>query len=434
MRIGLDFRMLSAGRATLNRGMGRYSQQQLREVLAADAENRYVLVCRPDHCPELLLPEIARAPNVEIALLPESLTTPESGRAENELASAAAFDRWLACLDLDLFHATTPFLLMEPLLPRVTACPVLATHYDLIPLVYRERYFTSGDAANLEIYLRVVRAVRQADRLLAISDYVRHEALAYLGVPLARTDVAHPIADPCFVPLAADEAERRLAVLRERTGLGDDFLLTVSHVHHSKNLTTLLRGYALLPAEWRRRHPLVVACDLDRAGRTALLGWARELGVRDTLVIPGFLADDELVALYNAAYLFIHPSRYEGFGLPVLEAMRGGAAVIAGRATSLPEVVGEAGVLVDPEDPGAFSRALRDLDRDGERRQALRRAALGQAERFTGEALGRATLAANERTVEAARRARRAPGKRPRIALWTPLPPQESGVADYAAE
>jgi glycosyltransferase involved in cell wall biosynthesis/SAM-dependent methyltransferase len=436
MRIAVDFRMLSGGRALVNRGMGRFTQQQLREVLRVDTANAYVLLLLSNHDPALLLPEIAGAANVERVELPPALAAPRKGDSPPDvLRHAAQLSSILAGLGVDLYHACTPFLAADPAFWRCDSCALVATHYDLIPLTYPERYFGADSQAERARYLRTVRELRHADRLIAISDFVRGDAATRLGIARDRIDVAYPIADPCFRVLAAGEASTLLDGLRRRCPLPDDFVLCVTHLHHAKNLHTFLRAYALLPPAWRRRHPLVVAGDLDLGGRQALDGWTLEMGIHDDVVVPGFVAEQELVALYNAAYLFVHPSRYEGFGLPVLEAMKCGTPVIAGNAAALPEIVGDAGLLAGPEDPASFVRAIERLDADPGLRRELRAAGLARAERFAPRQLGEATLRAYERAVAGAAAARATrPARRPRLAVWSPLPPQPSGVSDYTAE
>src|SRR5579864_766493 len=435
MRIGIDFRMLSCGRALVHRGMGRYTQQQLREVLRLGTAHEVVLLLLADHDPALLLPEIAGAPNVTRVELPRELAAPRRGDAPPDvLRHAAQLSGILADLGLDLYHATTPFLAADPSFWRCDSCALVATHYDLIPLFYPDRYFGPESQAERERYLRTVRALRDADRLIAISDFVRGEAATRLGICRERIDVAYPIADPCFRVLAAGEPASLLADLRRRCPLPDDFVLCATHLHHAKNLHTFLRAYALLPPAWRRRHPLVIVGDLDLGGRQALDGWTFEMGIQHDVVVPGFVAEQELVALYNAAHMFVHPSRYEGFGLPVLEAMRCGVPVIAGNAAALPEVVGDAGLLVEPEDPASFVLAMERLDGDPGLRQELRAAGLARAEIFSPRRLGEATLRAYERAAADAGAARSRPASRPRLAVWSPLPPQPSGISDYTAE
>lgn len=433
MRIGLDFRLLSAGGLTIRRGTGRYTQQQLREVLRLDRaheKNEYVLFCREDADFGALLPEIAAAPNVSFALLPplEGRAWDELNRPEDVLRATGELQRAIGAAEVDVFHLTIPAHLRDLVAFRLDG-PVVATHYDLIPRIFPDHYLREPILRNL--YERALGLIRRADQVIAISRHVRREANAYLAIPPERIRVAWPVADPCFRPLAEEERERRLAPWRERLGLSAGFALTVSHVHHAKNLRTLFDAWALLPEGARRELPLVLACDLDPAEAATVREWARERGIEASLRLTGFVPDEELVALYNAATLYVHPSRYEGFGLPVLEAMRCGAAVIAGNVSSLPEVVGEAGVLFDPEDPKALARAVEALRRDPGGRREMGERALARAASFRAEDLGRETLAAYE---EAASAGTKRAGKPLRLALWSPVPPQESGIADYSAE
>jgi hypothetical protein len=148
------------------------------------------------------------------------------------------------------------------------------------------------------------------------------------------------------------------------------------------------------------------------------------------------VTDEELCALYNQATLLAHPSRYEGFGLPVVEAMRCGTPVVTTTASSLPEVAGDAALLVDPEDPAALAGAIARLAADPGLRDTLRQRGFDQALRFDGAQLATST-------IESYRRAAAPPDPsgipgagrdRLRLAVWTPLPPQQSGIADYSAE
>lgn len=430
MRIGLDFRMLSAGGLMIHRGMGRYTRQQLREVLRTGSAHEYVLFCRQDADLPVLLHDVAGAPNVSMAWLPPlaGRNGQDLNRPDDVLRATDELQRAIAAQDLDLFHLTTPGHL-DDLVPFGLDGPLVATHYDLIPLLFPAWYLR--EPGRRELYDRALRLVRRADRLVAISHHVAREATDLLGIPAAQIRIAPPVADPCFRPLPAEECERLLAPLRERLGLRGGFLLTVSHLHHAKNLRGLFAACARLSPEARRELPLVLACELHPDHAATVRVWAREAGIEADVVLTGFVTDEELVALYNAATLYVHASLSEGFGLPVLEALRCGAAVVAASSSSLPEVVGEAGLLADPADPAALARAIEGLRRDPERRRELGERALEQAAKFRDEDLGRETLAAYE---EAARAGRERPGKPLRLALWTPVPPQESGISDYSVE
>ena len=202
----------------------------------------------------------------------------------------------------------------------------------------------------------------------------------------------------------------------------------------------MFRAYALLDERQRTRFPLVFCCHLDEAGRALVLTLAESLGITDDVIVTGMVTDLELAALYNAATVLVHPSRYEGFGLPVLEAMQCGTPVVTTTASSLPEVGGDAAVLVDPEDAVAMADAIAAVLGDPDRREEMARAGLVNAGRFTGEALGRATLASYRRTVGGrtvggSAEPEPAPGsRRLRLAVWAPLPPEQTGISDYTVE
>ena len=377
MRVGIDFRMLSA---VVRRGMGRYTQQQVREVLGRGGDEELVLFCREDADVAALLPEIAASPRVSIA------TLPPFDRSADVLGATEELQRAIDRQGVDVFHLTTPCHL-DDLVPWRIDAPVVATLYDLIPLRYPEHYLAAPGRRDL--YERALRLVRRAGRVVAISHHAGQEAERLLGLPAERVRVAWPIAEPCFQPLDEAERERRLAPLRARLGVPEGFVLTVSHLHHTKNLRGLLDAWRLLPADLRRASPLVLACRLDPADEARAAGWARERGIEEDLRFTGFVEDAELVALYNAATLYVHPSRAEGFGLPVLEAMRCGAPVAVADAGSLPEVVGEAAARFDPERPEDLARVLEELLGDAAGRRALGDQARHRAAGFCAEDLGR---------------------------------------------
>jgi glycosyltransferase involved in cell wall biosynthesis len=429
MRIAVDYRILVVGPSSIHRGMGRFTQQQLREVLRVDPDNEYVLVCYADSDTSLVLPEIAAAPNVEVRRLPPGTRlTGVDGEAASALRRASEFQEWIHRLGVDLFHATTPFLLEGPILSDFDACPMVATFYDVIPLVFPAQYLTNGPAR--EYYMRTLGLLDRATRLQSISECSRGDAAYYLGFPAARNDLVYPIADPCFSVMEPEGVERRLRRLRAVHGISGGYVLAVSDIHHAKNVETLLQSFALVPSALRAGLPLVISCHLSDGSMAYVRAMADRLGVADDVVLTGVVADVELASLYNAATMVVHPSKYEGFGLPVLEAMSCGAPVITTSSSSLPEVAGGAALLVDPEDVWGFSDAIQELHGDPGRRLKMAEQGLERAAFFTGDGLARATLA----SYGAAARGDGLPPARVRVALWTPLPPQRSGIADYSVE
>ena len=432
MRIGIDYRMLSAGSSIVNRGMGRYTQQQIREVLRIDTENDYVLFCKPGANLSLIPPEIRKARNVSVATIALSALGAENpNQPEFVLRHAEAFQDWIYKQHVDVFHATTAFIFDDTVFSYFNACPMIASFYDLIPLIFPAQYLSNPMIR--ERYPRALQFIQRADRLIAISQSARADATNYLGFPANNIDVAYPIADPCFKILSTETIQRTLQPLRKRLRLPEQFVMSVTHFHHSKNLEILLSAYALIQPSLRHHLPLVITCALSDHEKAYIQGLANKRGIGEDVVLVGFVSEDELVALYNAATLIVHPSRYEGFGLPVVEAMQCGTPVITTTSSSLPEAGGDAAVLIDPDDARGFADAIEELYADPARRTRMRQRGLVHVKKFDAAQLGRNTLSAYVQAARPSATPNFAPA-RPRLALWTPLPPQKSGIADYSIE
>jgi glycosyltransferase involved in cell wall biosynthesis len=233
-------------------------------------------------------------------------------------------------------------------------------------------------------------AALRATRLIAISQATAADLRNFYGVASNRIRVIYEGVDPSFRPVR--DAGERLATLRTY-GLGQrPFFLAVGTLQPRKNLGTLLDAF--------RRFLEVTECDAELvlAGRpgwdaTALERRIAELDLGNRVKRLGFVADDDLPALYGAALAYVQPSLYEGFGLTVLEAMACGTPVVASNTSSLPEVVGEGGLLVDPGDPGAMADALVALAANPELRDQLAEAGRTRAVSFTWTRCARETLA-----------------------------------------
>ena len=382
-------------------------------MLAIDHDNEYLVLTREGEDLALVDPAIRTAHNAAICH-PTGWSVDEPGHPESMLRRSAEFQDWLVAQRVDLYHATTPFLFIDPFPVDFDACPMVATFYDAIPLIYPQHYLPEPFR---DAYSCCLAAVLRADRLQAISASARRDASVYVGFPRNRIDLVDPIADDCFRPLDDRRAWEALATIGERVRIPRQFVLAVSSTHHSKNAETLLRAYALLEERLRTRFPLVFCCHLDEAGRALVLTLAESLGITDDVIVTGMVTDLELAALYNAATVLVHPSRYEGFGLPVLEAMQCGTPVVTTTASSLPEVGGDAAVLVDPEDAVAMADAI--AGGSGTPIAGRRwRGPGGNAGRFTGEALEgrrwRATAALSGGAPSRVHRSRSRSRRRPR--------------------
>ncbi|MFS2137708.1 glycosyltransferase [Duganella sp. Dugasp56] len=307
--------------------------------------------------------------------------------------------------------------------------------YDLIPHLNPARYL--GSPAQRAHYERKIASLRRAGLVLAISDYSRREGIDALGFDAARVVSISTAVDACFRPAPPDAAA--LAALRARFGIVRELVMYAPGGFDArKNIDGLIQAYALLPAALRGGHQLLVASKIGEQDRAALLDCARRAGLApDELILTGYVSDDTLIALYRAAALFVFPSLHEGFGLPALEAMACGAPVIGADNTSIPEVIGSADALFDAGSPQAIADKIAAVLGDPARLQALREHGARQAARFSWDASAQKALAALEAHAERlAAAAAAAPAARPkrRLAFVSPLPPERTGIADYALE
>jgi glycosyltransferase involved in cell wall biosynthesis len=312
------------------------------------------------------------------------------------------------------------------------------TLYDLIPLLHPDRYLNDPNIARW--YHRKVQNLKNAQLLLAISGHARKGAIDELGAaPESVVDISSAV-DDIFRPrtLAPDARDSLLA----RHKIRREFIMYTGGIDWRKNIEGLIEAYALLTPALRQRYQLAVVCSIHDADRVRLQRLAAKCGLpADDLVLTGFVSDDDLVSLYNLAALFVFPSLHEGFGLPALEAMACGAAVIGSNSSSIPEVIGRADALFDPTSVRAIAAAMAAVLNDPARQAELQAHGLRQARLFTWDASGKRALAAfeavHQRRADAGKLAGAVPtppaGRRMRLAYVSPLPPERSGIADYSA-
>lgn len=277
----------------------------------------------------------------------------------------------------DLYHAlafVSPLLLDRP---------SIVTVYDLSFIHYPERL---SPARRLYLRLLTGLSCRRARRVIAISHSTARDLTATLGIPAERIDIAAPGYDPAFFrPLPNSMIE----AFRQARGLPARFWLFVGTLEPRKNLPMLFQAYAALPA--RDRLPLIIGggkgWDTD-----PIFAAVERLGLQKSVQFIGFVSAEDLRLWVNAAETFIYPSVFEGFGLPVLEAMACGTPTIVSRASSLPEVVGEAGLTVLPDDIPAWTAALMRAAGDSEWRRAAREQGVIEAARYSWGETARRTL------------------------------------------
>jgi len=257
--------------------------------------------------------------------------------------------------------------------PLAARCPTVVTIHDLFFIGYPGRPRPVLDAARTSLARLYARG---AAAIVADSEHSRRAIVSRLGLQAERVTVIPVGLGREFAPVTPT------AVQRERYGLGARYVLYVGNFLPHKNLPRLLRAWAALPPPLRAACRLVLAGG-DRGGRAPLAALATSLGLDAGVGFAGLVGDEDLPALYGGAVALVLPSLEEGFGLPALEAMACGTPVIASRRGALPEVVGDAGLLVDPEDERALAAALARLLGSDHERTALARRGLARAAGFT---------------------------------------------------
>lgn len=360
MRIGIDARLVFYHQA----GIGQYILRLTNALAALDHENEYYLFhSRKDHT------RLVQAPNFHR----RALWTPSHHRVERFAMSAEMLPH-----SLDVFHSP------DFIPPRVMRAPNVITVHDLAFLLYPR--FLTPEAARY--YGQIDPASRSAAHIIAVSQSTKRDITRLLGVPEDKVSVIYEAAHSTSQPIDKHEAKEHV---RAKYGVAGDFILFVSTIEPRKNLPTLLAAYSKLLDQYKSSARLVVAGskgwlteDVDAA--------VEKYKLADRVCFLGAVPTEELGYLYNAARVFALPSFYEGFGLPPLEAMASGTPVVVSNVSSLPEVVGDAGLLVDPNDVDAWAVALHRVLTDNELHAQMSDKGLKRAANFSWERAARETL------------------------------------------
>jgi glycosyltransferase involved in cell wall biosynthesis len=284
---------------------------------------------------------------------------------------------------VEIFHAT------EHLLPPLKNARTVFTLHDLIFQFFPEYHLPLN-----RWFLRnaMPHFLRRADAIIAVSECTKRDAIRVYNIPPEKITVIYEAADPALHP---ETDASRIAQVRARYANNQPFLLFVGVIEPRKNIIALVDALRLLRARGYP-HRLLIA---GRKGwlYQPTLDHVKQTGMSDAVDFLDFVPDDDLAALFSACDAFVFPSLYEGFGLPPLEAMAAGAPVICSNTSSLPEVVGDAALLINPRDVGEIANAIERVITDSALRDELRTKGLAQAKKFSWERAARETLAVYQR-------------------------------------
>ena len=374
LTIGIDFTSAVRERA----GIGRYARELIRALARLDRDNRYVLFVPRDAHDELL--RFDWSPNFQIVRAP--LT---------ERYLAALWHKFRVPLFVEAFTGRVDvFYSPDFLLPPTRARRTLVTIHDLSYVRVPECF-----PAPLLAYLNraVPRALARADLVLADADSTRRDVNDVYRVPLDKIKTLYSGVDPRFNPSIAPESQARVRELTQ----GKPYLLAVSTIQPRKNYSRLIEAFAKIANSELGIANSQFAIRNSRLVIAGHRGWMYEdvfetverLGLQDRVIFPNFFADADLPALYANATLFVYPSLYEGFGLPVAEAMACGTPVVCSKASSLPEVAGDAVLYFDPRDVNAMADAMQRALSDESLRDQMRGRGFAQVKQFSWDKAAR---------------------------------------------
>ena len=389
MRIVID--MQGAQTESRFRGIGRYTLS-FAQAIARNSDEHEIFLALNGLFPETIDPIRAAfdgllpQENICVWHAPGPVAEERSDNNARREAAELIREAFLANLQPDIIHISSLFEgYVDDAVTSIgnfdQTTPVSVQLYDLIPLLNPDQYL-KPKLNYQKHYERKSNHLMRASSLLAISEFSRQEGVEHLDVvPERVVNVSTAIEDCfCLLELSEEDASRITA----KFNITQPFILYTGGADGRKNLPRLIQAYAALPAPLRVSNQLLFAGKMPESDIAELKHLAKSAGLNpDELCFTGYITDEELIQLYNLCELYIFPSWHEGFGLPALEAMACGAAVIGANTTSLPEVIGLDAALFDPMDVTAITAKMSQALQDDDFRATLRQHGLQQAKKFS---------------------------------------------------
>jgi glycosyltransferase involved in cell wall biosynthesis len=379
VKIAIDIRRMTEF------GVGTYIRNVVRTLCRIDHENEYFLIGSP-------------AKVQEIGALPSNFQNIAAVAPERSIRGYQEFRTAVKRLNCDLVHVPNLFSV-----PRLLPCPYVMTVHDMLEHMSRTQQQTGfWGACNMQMTRQVLRG---AARIFAVSKFTCTEIEKLFEIPTSRIDVVYNAIDERFLRGHASATDREL--IEQRYQVNYPFLLYAGRISPHKNVVRMIEAFSALKAELEKdqAYPdlkLIIIGD-DLSGNPDLRRTVVRSGVQNDVRFLGFIPIEVLRIFYDSAKIFVFPSLYEGFGLPPLEAMAHGTPVVTSNATSLPEVVGNAAVLVNPENVFDIMRALHRVLMDEALRARMKERGYRQVTKFSWENSVRRVLDSYQQVADCGR-------------------------------
>jgi glycosyltransferase involved in cell wall biosynthesis len=381
MHIGINAQLLSYSQNYRNGGVSRYIRFLLTELARQPGQHEYTVFVNGQDVVERLA---AYHPQITYVSAHWSEARPSSRIAWEQLTLPALIRQ----KRIDVLHS--PVNVLPERLPR--SCAGIITLHDLAFLRFPEVL-----TRPKRLYHRTftVRSLHHATMIITVSESTKQDAVELVDIAPERLRTVYPCIDPRFSNVID---ERAIGDFRQKYGLEHGFILYLGTLEPRKNITTIIEAYARLRQAHSRAEKLVLAGGKGWLYET-IFDRVQQLGLQSEVVFPGYVADEEQALWYQAASAFIYPSLYEGFGLPVAEALAGGTPVITSKVSSLPEAGAGIALCIDPLDADAMAKALYQALTDQTYREKCRAMAATINEQFSAKRMVEQTIAVYEQAA-----------------------------------
>ncbi|MEH1781096.1 MAG: glycosyltransferase [Nostoc sp.] len=420
MKIAIDLQALQTNNSR-NRGIGRYTQSVIEALFSQQNTLSYQLYTNSN------LP----APELDDNYFQyNSVDYPYIGSCDiNELLLKTV----LMAADIDVIFIPSPMEGLECTIPNYSDFPkkVFVICYDLIPLIFSDRYLNELNMRSL--YMKRLKNIQNADFIFAISEATRQDVIKYLDISPERVLNVSGGVSAFFTPIHVHEHQAWLETFAKKFGIYKKFILYTGGEDWRKNIEGLVTAFSTLPKNLQECYQLVVACKVSEHFSKEITSLASKLGINKSIILTNYVTDEELRALYSTCSLFVFPSFYEGFGLPLLEAISCGAPAIASNSSSLPEILGSDELLFDPYSPSDMARIMQKVLSDENLRKKISEDALQQSAKFSWQSVAQNMLDVFQ-DHQLLKQVSISVNQKPQIAFFSPFPPAKSGIADYSGD
>lgn len=371
MRIAIDARGINWYRGT---GIGTYTDKVLKYLLKLDRENYYHIYWSGDNY------ENFQSKNTKLIM---------ASRKQHRFFEQNYFPDNLTSNNIDIFHVPQNGIGMS----ESVDCKKIATIHDLIPYIMPE---TVGRGYLLKFLKEVPKVIEQCDALITVSEWSKKDILKFFPIDKEKIFVTPLAADDKYKPL---DKEKCKSLLYKEYNLNNPFILYIGGFSPRKNVKLLITAFSKVYKELNKDYNLIIVGAAKDQGQY-LNEFSSNLELASKIRFTGFVPEEHLPILYNACDAFVYPSLYEGFGLPPLEAMNCGTPVISSNLTSIPEVVGDAGILIDPYNEAELINSLKRLLNDEKLQTEYSEKGLKRAENFSWLKTAEKTLEVYKKVYE----------------------------------